>query len=298
MTGIKFKKQIASTCIMMLLLTGTSPLLTASEALAARPFDFFGRLKRFFTGSRPRGVASGRQRGGGRRDRCPHVPDPLIAIVPFDRQGKSFVEKTISERPVFWFYVPYLPTAQRKAEFVIIDENEEDVYVATLPLSQQPGIVSLQLPPSAPSLKDGKKYQWVFSVICNPLNRSGDATVNGWLEKVPVSIFLREKLNNAEPKDLVAIYAEENLWYEALTAFANFGKTNPQDEDFQSSWRALQRQLDLNQLSSPEWITYNLPNPSQGDDKDTKQSQPLPSLIPVEKILEILQDEIFLEDDT
>lgn len=295
MSRIRFKKQIISYfCITVLAITSTTLLITNLSTPAEAGPDFFGRIQRFFVGSRPQGVASGRPRGGARRDRCPNVSDPLIAIVPFDKDNNLFVEKTISDRPTFWFYVPYLPTARRKAEFVIVDENEEDVYAATFPLSQQSGIVSLQLPETAPALKEGKKYQWVFSVICNPLNRSGDATVNGWIEKVPSSESLSAKLKTASPEQLVAIYADEGLWNESITSLASFGKANTQNENFRSSWAALQKQIGLTEISSSDWVTYALPDPNQPS-RNTSQSQPLPSLIPLEAILDGLKDEPTVE---
>jgi hypothetical protein len=256
-----FKKRVPKrtfTWISVSLLTLT--VITIHEIPPVSGVDLFGRIQRFFTDSRPQGVARGRQRGGSRRDRCPNVSDPLIAIVPFNQKGDSFVEKTISERPVFWFYVPYLPTSRRQAEFVIIDENEEDIYTATFPLSQQPGLVSLKLPPTASPLKNGKHYQWVFSVICNPLNRAGDATVNGSIEKVPISDSLKGKLQTASPQDAFALYAEEGLWYEAMTAFAELGKATTQDKDFQTSWKSLQQQLGLTESSAQKWVIYTLPD--------------------------------------
>ncbi|MBW4582073.1 MAG: DUF928 domain-containing protein [Tildeniella nuda ZEHNDER 1965/U140] len=261
-----FKKRVSKctvTWIFVSLLTLTT--FTLHEIPPVSGIDLSGRIQRFFTGSRPQGAAKGRQRGGARRDRCPNVSDPLVAIVPFNQKGDSFVEKTISERPVFWFYVPYLPAARRQAEFVIIDENENDVHTATFPLSQQPGLVSLKLPPTASPLKNGKHYQWVFSVICNPLNRAGDATVNGSLEKVPISDSLKRKLQTASLQDAFALYAEEGLWYEAMTAFAELGKTTTQDTDLQTSWKLLQQQLGLPESSIQKWVVYILPDKTSNE---------------------------------
>lgn len=292
-----FKSQTSkyiSVSSLVILLTLTT--FTIPKVQPALGFNLFARIQRFFTGSRPQGVARGRQRGGARRDRCPNVPDPLVAIVPFNQKGDSFIEKTVSERPVFWFYIPYLPTARRQAEFVIIDENEEDVYSATFPLSQQPGLVSLKLPSNAPALQDGKQYQWVFSVICNPLNRSGDATVNGWIEKISISDALQAKLHSASLQDAIAIYTEESLWYEALTAFSQLGQSNPQDQDFQIAWKSLQQQLSLSEYTEPAWISYPLPPVSQRSAQDQVNVQPLPPLIPIQTILDSLKDDLELED--
>jgi hypothetical protein len=261
MSRIKFTPGIALFCCStVVILTSAFPLLIVPEAYAREQSNLMGRIRRFFKGTRPGGVASGRQ-SGSRRDRCPNVPDPLTALVPFDVDGFPFVEKTISERPTFWFYIPYLPTSRRNAEFVLIDENEDDVYFATFPLTQQAGIVSLQLPATVPPLKEGKKYRWVFSVICNPLNRSGDATVNGWVERVPESSTLNTQLMAANSREQVSIYAEAGLWYEALAAIATLRKNNPEDEDLKSDWMSLQQTLGLTEISSQGWTIYFLPEP-------------------------------------
>lgn len=262
MSRSKFLPGIALFCCTTIVMSVSGfPLLILPEAYAREQSNLIAKIKRFFVGTRPRGVASGRQRGGARRDRCPNVSTPLTALVPFDLDGFPFVEQTISERPKFWFYIPYLPISRRNAEFVLIDENEDDVYSATFPLTQQAGIVSLQLPATVPLLKEGKKYRWVFSVICNPLNRSGDATVNGWIERVPESSTLNTQIMAASLREQISIYAEAGLWYEAWAAFANLQKNNPQDEDLNSDWISLQKTFGLTDTSSQRWTIYFLPEP-------------------------------------
>jgi len=269
----------------------TSVLLSIAnpQPLVAQGFDIWGRIQSFFFGSQPQGVASGRQEGGAKRDRCPTVKNPLMAISPIDLSGNLVVTRTISDRPTFWFYVPYSPNARRRAEFVIIDEKEEDFYAATFLLDRQPGIASLQLPLTARPLKDGKKYQWVFSVICNPINRSGDATVNGWIEKAPVSASLNIKLQTATAKDLITIYTDLGLWKDTLTALANFGKENPENIDFQSSWIALQNQFGLKNFSSKTWITYALPE-IELTNNNSAPPQSQPTMLPVQTIIDKLRN--------
>ena len=42
------------------------------------------------------------------------------------------------------------------------------------------------MPETENPLVAGEIYRWVFSIICNTANRSGDATVNGWLHRVDI----------------------------------------------------------------------------------------------------------------
>jgi hypothetical protein len=239
-------------------MSNTLPVFIAPNVKASEELNLIERIKYFFLGKRPRGVASGRQRGGARRDRCPNVSDPLTALVPFDADGIPFVEQTISDRPTFWFYIPYLPISRRNAEFVLIDENEDDVYSVKFPISQRAGIASLQLPVTAPPLKEGKKYQWVFSVICNPLNRSGDATVNGWIERVPESATLNTQLKLATLRERVYIYTQAGLWYETFVTFATLRKNNPQDENLKKDWINLLQNFGLNRIDLEGWTNYPL----------------------------------------
>ncbi|MDZ8091590.1 MAG: DUF928 domain-containing protein [Nostoc sp. DedQUE05] len=264
MSQIKFTPRIAILCLVaVIIISSALPLLITPNVIASEELNLIERLKYFFLGKRPSKVATGRQRGGARRDRCPNVPDPLTALVPFDVDGVPFVEQTISDRPTFWFYIPYLPVSRRNAEFVLIDENEDDVYSATFSLSQKEGIASLQLPLTVPPLKQGKKYQWVFSVICNPINRSGDATVNGWVERVPESSTLNSRLKVATTREKISIYTEAGLWYETLTSFTILLKNNPQDEDLKKNWLNLQQTLGITRISSEDWILYSLPEPTK-----------------------------------
>ncbi|PZO41693.1 MAG: hypothetical protein DCF19_09030 [Pseudanabaena frigida] len=289
MNQIKSRKYIIPCFCGVVLAANTILAIATPQFLFAEELSIWERLYNLFASSHPQGEAGSRQDGGARRDRCPTVTNPLMAIAPIDVKGNLLVGRTISDRPTFWFYVPYSPAARRRAEFVIIDDKEEDFYSATFMLDRQPGIASLQLPSTAQPFKDGKKYQWVFSVICNPINRSGDATVNGWIEKVPVSKSLNIKLKTATPKDLITIHTDLGLWNDTLTALANFGKENPENTDFQSSWIALQSQFGLKNFHSKTWITYALPEIGLTNNNSAPpQSQP--TMLPVQTIIDNLRN--------
>ena len=115
-----------------------------------------------------RGTPTGRQRGGASRGQCPVVGKPLTALVPATqktlgaRQGSSpalgTLESvwglTVAERPTLWFYVPYTLTPKLPIEFVLQDEQGNDVYQTSFTSSQTPpGIVRFRLPSTAAPLK-------------------------------------------------------------------------------------------------------------------------------------------------
>ncbi|EDX76348.1 conserved domain protein [Coleofasciculus chthonoplastes PCC 7420] len=260
MTKLKLATKVILPLVLVSILTNLLVFIPPTQAQSQRRSGLIAKIKRFFLGTRSGGTPTGRHRGGAVRDRCPNVDQPLTALVPATDAGIPFVEPTISERPSFWFYVPYFPRSQRNAEFVLIDENEDDVYATTFPLTQPSGIVSLQLPQTIPPLKEGEQYRWVFSVICNPANRSADATVNGWIERVPVNLALSNQLQTATDKALLFAYADQGLWYETLTLLAQLQRTHPQQQELQDDWQDLLQTIGLPETISPSWTTYSLPN--------------------------------------
>jgi len=144
--SITVTRSVVLSSLLWLVLASLPLQLEPAEAQSNRQSNLFARIQRFFLGSRPQGTATDRKRGGSVRDRCPNIQPPLLALVPSTPDGIPFVEKTIQDRTTFWFYIPFVPTSSRNAEFAIIDEAEKDVYAAKFPLTQQPGIVRLQLP--------------------------------------------------------------------------------------------------------------------------------------------------------
>jgi Domain of Unknown Function (DUF928) len=190
---------------------------------------------------------SDRRRGGATRDQCPPTGDRVLtALVP---SSESDLEptRTIAGRPTFWFYVPFRADQERMVEFVIIDENEEDFYRGRFSLTDTPGIVKIQLPEQS-TLEEDKLYRWVFSVICNPANRSGDITVDGWVRRVRVDHDL-EALASAPLRDQAIAYANKRLWHETLNALAALRLANPQDEEALQAWRELLENVDLGAIA-------------------------------------------------
>ncbi|MEH1840675.1 MAG: DUF928 domain-containing protein, partial [Nostoc sp.] len=115
---------------------------------------------------------SGRRAGMGSRDNCPAVPIPLTALVPFQEEQKVGEQKnksiigiveglTTSERPTFWFYIPYTKDlSNSSAEFSLQDSAENDVYRNTIALPSKPSVIGISLPSNAASLEVDQIYRW------------------------------------------------------------------------------------------------------------------------------------------
>lgn len=190
--------------------------------------------------------APGSRKGGASRGACPVVEKPLTALVPPTNIGL-----TISERPTFWFYIPYNPTPARSVEFVLLNDKKNAVYRTTVPIKDTPGIINIVLPSTAPALESGKRYQWVFSVICDPSNRTEDIFVRGEVRRDSPNSNLNSQLAaTKKERDRIIIYAANGLWYDALTALAKLRRSSPQDRTLANDWRDLLGDVGLNEIAS------------------------------------------------
>lgn len=182
--------------------------------------------------------------GSGSRTSCPPVDKPLTALIP------SQVNHTLSGHPTFWFYVPYSAHVPREVEFVLLDEEENELYKTVVPISGTPGIVSFRLPESQPPLEIGQQYSWQFSYRCNPRIRAEDDYVAGMVKRVAPNAGLMSELEAAKtPLERVELYAKNGLWYETLTTLAELRRDNPRDEDIAAEWRELMRSIGLEHLA-------------------------------------------------
>ncbi|MDJ0677377.1 MAG: DUF928 domain-containing protein [Calothrix sp. MO_167.B42] len=223
--------------------------------------QLFGWLRWIWAPKRV-GIPPGKRSGGAVRGECPRTAISLTALVPATEEGLTFVEKTVSPHPNFWFYVPYaekFPSSSgRRLEFVLLDDSENIFYRATYYLPQKlssvkaGGIISVPMPKTIKPLQEGRRYRWVFSVICNPTNPSGDTTVNGWIERVAINHTLNGQLDEKlKLERSAADYAAQGIWYETVGTLAKLlrDEKSPSSK-LQRNWSSLLESVGLTKLST------------------------------------------------
>lgn len=143
---------------------------------------------------------------------CPVVKIPLTAIVP-NQEGKTQTTLTARERPTFWFYIPY--ETPITAEF-LLKQNDEEIDRRKFQLSGKAGIVGIDLPQNIQLSTLDENYDWVFTLICNPRDRSYDLYVGGSIRRVnPTPNLIPPP--TATPQEKAKLYASDGLWNEGLT---------------------------------------------------------------------------------
>ncbi|MBW4605022.1 MAG: DUF928 domain-containing protein [Calothrix sp. FI2-JRJ7] len=250
-----FPHRLASTAFTLILMS----CLSSSLALQAKSTSI-----RFNPPPPPpdRGAPGNRGEGASRSD-CTRLALPLTALVPSYQenlsQGKG---ETITntwiwgltsvEQPSFWFYVPYHQSHIRAIEFVLQDDKNKTIYRTPVSIPAAPGIVRVQLKDITTPLETNKQYHWFFKVRVG-CNLKQPATLNyleGWVQRVDLHSALRNQIKQALPQQQVAIYAENGIWYDALTTLAELRLANPQNAALTEEWNSLLSVIGLEKVAT------------------------------------------------
>jgi hypothetical protein len=208
------------------------------------------------------GDPTGRRRGGtSRRGDCPILKMPLTALVPGEEtNNKSFLGTTISEYPSFWVYIPELPTDIRSGEFVLQDQEGDDIWRTPITLTGKSGIISVKLPPNPQyALKPNLKYHWYFNIYCNPTQKNSVYFVDAWVRRVTLTPQLQQQLNKAKSRQY-KVYIANNIWYDAVSNLGELRRNNLGVNVFLEDWTKLLKSVNLPELAPAPIVQIYTPN--------------------------------------
>ena len=166
---------------------------------------------------------------------------PMTALLPETRKGL-----TVAARPTFFAYIP--PTLAPMGDFILAEkrENEADgenkaveIYKATFPISQSPGIVRFTIPDEAPPLEIGKKYEWSLGIICDAANPGTVWFVAGAIERTNAISDWPDSSPDEPSLSGVQRYAENGIWHETLASLTELRFSKPNDIILESIWSRL-----------------------------------------------------------
>lgn len=165
----------------------------------------------------------------------------LTALVP-----KSGEALTVAERPTFWAYIPNSAEQIDSLEFALW--ATEDVVIKSLQLDVSntlPGIIHIELPEVFPNLEIDREYQWSLTLSCNS-QQSTPPFVQGSIRRVALSSALVTALETAGSNQAkAAVYAENGIWYDALTALGLLYAAEPNRATLEANWQALLSALQI-----------------------------------------------------
>ena len=236
-------------------------------------------LQRRRLGFSVRGLRASRGlRGGAARGGCLPNNDGLKPIVPMNQPQQTassqadvevYSVSTIAAYPKFFVYIPQ--TSAQKAEFIISDNNENEIVKEKFALTGTPGVIAFSLPSNATPLEVGKTYKWSLEILCEAGNINDPASVDrnpfvqGEVERIqpPATLVNIGKVAPSERPDL---YAQSQVWYESISSLAELQYANPQDLRLKKDWEDLLNSVNLDTVAEapllPEATMLQWSNPN------------------------------------
>ncbi len=211
------------------------------------------------------------ERGEAASRGCGNSKQSLMALVPDYKQTinleggeKIPVTKvwglTTSEYPTFWFFIPDDKSSITEMEFVVKDESQKPsktLYRTFLNKPEMPGIIRVAMNKTAEPLQVSqamhqKMYHWFLKVRvkCNPQQPPELQAVDGWIERVNPNSTLADDLKQATPLQQAALYAENGIWYNALTTLAELRLAKPKDAPLLTELTSLLKSEELDSLAT------------------------------------------------
>lgn len=182
----------------------------------------------------------GNRVGGGTRGFDKDMP-VIAALVP-DHTGL-----TTQGQPVLYWYLSQ-PT-KHSIEFTLNDDHSIDPIIeAKLKDSNTKGIHSIRLSDYNYTLLQGVEYQWFVTVVRDPEQRSKDIIATGTIRRVEPSKTLNEELKQAGKADVPALYADQGIWYDTLSALSELINASPDDKSFLEKRTSLLQQVGLTEV--------------------------------------------------
>jgi len=191
----------------------------------------------------PKRGKPGNRVGGGTRGQGDNIP-PLAALAP-DHTGLT----TKNQPSLYWFLAR--PTTNQ-IEFTVSNKQEiKPLLEISLNNPDRQGIQCIHLLDHGLKLSPEIEYQWFVALVPDPDSRSKDIVAGGTIKHITPSKTLTQRLTKAGKMEIPGIYADEGLWYDALSSISELIKTNTNDKNLH-----LQRALLLEQVGLPKIFNY------------------------------------------
>ncbi|AFY96574.1 DUF928 domain-containing protein [Chamaesiphon minutus] len=186
-----------------------------------------------------------RREAAATRGNC--VTDLPIALTPLEG-----IAVTTTAYPTFYLRVPAIPTnSPVPLEFTLKDGNKT-VYQAKFQLAGKRRIIALSLPATGilPPLEIDRDYRWSSSIQCsNDSEEAVNLVTNSIIRRVAPDAALTAKLEAVSASSSTAtkpeIYAEAEIWQDALTELVNLRRLQPTNPQVAAQWQTLLKSADL-----------------------------------------------------
>jgi len=213
-------------------------------------------------------------RGAGSRGDCLETNRELMMAALPDSQ----IGLTTSPYPTIFVYVPALKASADSLELSVIQKADNPqnskVYEKSFPIPNKPGIVGLSLEslsegePSLPPLQVGQQYHWYVSIVCDPVERSGNAIVDGWVERVEPTAEIANVPESGPSLKKAQLYGGAGIWHETIETMASL-RLAGDTAALKANWKDVLTSVGLSEIADADLIDCCQP----GEDNSFENEQ-------------------------
>jgi hypothetical protein len=213
------------------------------------------------------GTLPGRREGGGTRGGSGFADGtPPIALMPESNLGLTSTEQTL-----LYFYLPP-EVVGLEAELYMFNEAQPEEGSRIITLPQEPGILGVPIPDNFSPLSVGAIYRWYFAIRVDPIDRSGDFILSGFVQRVVSDPSLQHQLSTLPIEHHASVYGEQGLWFDAINLLASMRSQYPNSAQWETQWETLLQSVDLERIATQPLLDVS---------PATQVSTTMPTQIPV-----------------
>lgn len=193
-----------------------------------------------------------RREAAATRGNCP--AETLIALTP-----PQSIATTTTAYPTLFFRVPAISGNSLPFKFELKDGNKT-IYQTTLQVTGNRRIVAISLPSTAKlaPLTIDRDYRWLSKLQCSNDEESANLVTTGIIRRIAPDAALSAKIKavsqadsaSAQPPQLPEIYAEAEIWQDALMELVSLRRLQPQNPQVLAQWRRLLKSADLDAVAN------------------------------------------------
>jgi hypothetical protein len=151
---------------------------------------------------------------------------------------------TTQSQPTLYWYTR-TPVAVR-FELILLDkEGTNPLLEVDAGSKKVAGIQQLDLGDHNISLQPEVAYQWSVALVMDEGSHKASVTASGVIQRMEPGEGLTSRIENNHGTDLVAVYANEGIWYDALDTISSMIAKSPEDQGLVAIRASLLSQVDL-----------------------------------------------------
>jgi hypothetical protein len=155
---------------------------------------------------------------------------------------------TLQAQPTLYWYT-HTPMAAR-FEIARIDKDKiVPLLEAEAGSEKTTGIQQLDLGDHNISLQPEATYQWSVTQVIVEGSQSKDIIASGIIERMKTGEGLASRIKMSHGTDLVAVYASEGIWYDALGTISSMIDKSPEDQGLVAIRASLLNQVGLHAVT-------------------------------------------------